>query len=82
MIVLQDGSLPSVWEEVEGLRALQPQQFLKRNWGNRRQHFWWANGIEYRCGPNDRRQQILPVVVCEESWEEMAAGSTDRKSVV
>src|SRR5688572_12905910 len=45
MIVLQDGSLPSVWEEVEGLRSLQAQQFLKRNWGNRRQHFWWVNGI-------------------------------------
>lgn len=76
MIVLQDGSLPSVWEEVEGLRALQPQQFLKRNWGNRRQHFWWVNGIEYCYGPNDRRQQILHGVGCEESWEELAEGST------
>jgi len=76
MIVLQDGSLPSVWEEVDGLRALQPQQFLKQTWGNRRQHFWWVNGIEYRYGPNDRRQQILHVVVCEESWEEIAADST------
>jgi len=76
MIVLQDGSLPSVWEEVEGLRRLQPQQFLKQSWGHRRQHFWWVNGIEYRYGPNDRRQQILQVVVCEESWEEIAADST------
>jgi len=77
MIVLQDGSLPSVWEEVEGLRPLQPQQFLKQNWGNRRQQFWWVNAIEYRYGPNDRRQQILHVVVCEESWEEIAAASTE-----
>ena len=46
MIVLQEGSLPSVWEEVAGLRPLQPNQFLKQNWGNRRQHFWWVNGIE------------------------------------
>jgi len=77
MIVLQEGSLPSVWEEVEGLRPLQPQQFLKQNWGNRRQQFWWVNDIEYHYGPNHRRQQILHVVVCEESWEEIAAVSTE-----
>ena len=59
MIVLQDGSLPSVWEEVEGLRALQPQQFLKQSWGHRRQHFSWVNDIEYRYGRNDSRQPIL-----------------------
>lgn len=76
MIVLQEGSLPSVWEEVEGLRPLQPNQCLKQTWGNRRQQFWWVNAIEYRYGPNERRQQILHVVVCEESWEEIAAGST------
>jgi hypothetical protein len=78
MIVLQDGSLPSVWEEVEGLRALQPQQFLKQSWGHRQQHFWWVNDIEYRYGRNDSRQQILHGVVCEESWEELAEGSTQR----
>ena len=77
MIVLQEGSLPSVWEEVEGLRPLQPQQFLKQNWGHRRQQFWWVNDIEYHYGPNHRRQQILHVVVCEESWEEIAAVSTE-----
>jgi hypothetical protein len=76
MIVLQDGSLPSVWEEVEGLPALQPSQFLKQSWGHRRQHFWWVHDIEYRYGRNDSRQQILPGVVCEESWEELAEGST------
>jgi hypothetical protein len=48
MIVLQDGSLPSVWEEVEGLGKLQRQNHLEQNWGNRRQHFQWVNEIEYR----------------------------------
>ncbi|MGH6629901.1 MAG: hypothetical protein ACREB3_09245, partial [Burkholderiales bacterium] len=71
----QDDCLPSVWEEVEGLRPLQPQQFLKRNWGNRRQHFWWVNGIEYHFGKNERHRQIVHVVVCEETWEEIAADS-------
>jgi len=50
---------------------------LKQNWGNRRQQFWWVNDIEYRYGPNHRRQQVLHVVGCEESWEEIAAGSTE-----
>lgn len=75
MIVLQDDSLPSVWEEVDGLRPLQPQQFLKRTWGHRRQHFWWVNGIEYHFGKNERQRQILHVVLCEEEWEEIAADS-------
>ena len=71
MIVLQDGSLPSVWEEVHGLRKLQDKNQLERMWGDRRQHFWWVNEIEYRFGPNQRKRQVVHVVVCEESWEEI-----------
>jgi hypothetical protein len=71
MIVLQDGSLPSVWEEVEGLGKLQRQNYFKQNWGNRRQHFQWVNGIEYRYGNNDRKRQTLHVVICQERWEEV-----------
>jgi len=59
MIVLQDGSLPSVWEEVEGLRKLQGKNQLDRTWGNRRQHFWWVNEIEYRFGQNQRKRQVV-----------------------
>ena len=47
MIVLQDDSLTSVWEEVPGLEQLQ-KNCLERHWGNRRQRFRWVNGIEYR----------------------------------
>jgi hypothetical protein len=71
MIVLQDDSLSSVWEEVNGLIKILPEQHRRQNWGNRRQHFWWVNDIEYRYGQNDRQKQILHVVVCEESWEEV-----------
>jgi len=71
MIVLQDDSLPSVWQEFEGLKKLEPESFLKRTWGNRRQHFRWVNDIEYYYGPNEKKRQTVHVVVCEESWEEI-----------
>jgi len=75
MIVLQDGNLPSVWEEVEGLRKLQLQNRLNRIWGNRKQRFHWVNGIEYRWGETGRRKQTLHVVICEESWQEVDPNS-------
>lgn len=71
MIVLQDDSLPSVWEEVQGLGQLQLQNRLDRKWGNRRQHFRWVNGIDYGYGNNERKRLTLHVVECEESWEEV-----------
>jgi hypothetical protein len=76
MIVLQDDSLPSVWEEFRGLGKLERQSRLERNWGNRRQQFRWVNSIEYRYGEKERKKQILHVVVCEESWEELEANSS------
>lgn len=71
MIVLQDDSLPSVWEEVRGLGQLQRQNRLERKWGNRKQRFRWVNDIEYRYGDNDKKRQVVHVVICEESWEEV-----------
>lgn len=80
MIVLQDDSLPSVWEEYEGLRKLEPGCQAHRNWGNRQQHFLWVNDIEYRYGPNLRSKQVVHVVVCQERWEEVdAEGNTVTK---
>lgn len=69
MIVLKDESLPSVWEEFEGLGQLEPGQQADRTWGNRRQHFRWVNDIEYRYDTNQKKKQIVHVVVCEEYWE-------------
>lgn len=71
MIVLKDDSLPSVWEEVYGLRRLQTGQTLDQAWGNRRQNFWWVNDIEYGYGPNGRFKTKVHVVICEESWEDI-----------
>ena len=69
MIVLQDKCLPSVWEEYEGLKKLLPQNFYKRKWGIRKQQFKWVNDIEYYYGTFQK--QIVHVVVCEESWQEV-----------
>jgi len=71
MIVLQDRDLPSVWEEYEGLGKLEKDNELDRTWGDRRQHFRWVNNIYYYYTPSARKKQILHVVVCEESWEEV-----------
>jgi hypothetical protein len=69
MIVLQDKSLKSVWEEYDGLLKLLPGNCYRRNWGNRRQCFRWVNDIDYHY---DRRKKAkLHVVVCEESWQEI-----------
>jgi len=83
MIVLQDSnsassqSLPSVWEEAEGLRKLSSsgellefEDTLKQKGGDRRQHFWWANDIEYDYESEGKRKtEKVHVVVCEETWE-------------
>jgi hypothetical protein len=79
MMVLQDASLTTVWEEFEGLKKLQSQNRLAQKWGDRRQQFCWVNGIEY--GYNDpatgqRKTQPVHVVVCEESWGEIAPAGT------
>jgi hypothetical protein len=79
MIVLQDGSLPTVWEEIQGLKKLQPEPAWTQNWGDRRQRFRWFNDIEYvYADPATQRpkQHQLHVVICEESWEEIAPEST------
>ena len=75
MIVLQDQSLPTVWEEVRGLEKLQKQNRLNRNWGDRQQRFRWVNDIEYRWGPNERKRQTIHVVICEENWEHIDANA-------
>ena len=69
MIVLQDGSLGSVWEEYDGLIKLLPENRYQQKWANRRQRFCWVNDIEYYY---DRfKKQIVHVIVCEESWQEV-----------
>ena len=45
MIVLQDDSLPLVWEEIKDLQPLQRESRLCRKWGNRTQRFRWIRDI-------------------------------------
>ncbi len=81
MIVLKDDSLPSVWEEYDGLRKLDPGQEFLLTWGNRRQRFTWINDIEYRYGSNRQKKQVVHVVVCEERWDEIdEEGATVEKT--
>jgi len=75
MIVLQDKSLSSVWEEYEGLKKLEAKNYFNMTWGNRRQRFEWVNDIEYYYGPNERKKQIVHMVVCKENWEEIGRDS-------
>ncbi len=69
MIVLQDKSLPSVWEEYEGLKKLLPENCHRRKCSNRKQYFKWVNDIEYYY--DVFKKQIVHVVVCEESWKQV-----------
>jgi hypothetical protein len=72
LIVLQDGSLPQVWEEYRGLkRLLTAEEQLVQIWGDRKQQFHWVNEIQYAWGPNERKTLTLHLVVCEESWQEV-----------
>ncbi|QTA88026.1 H repeat-associated protein N-terminal domain-containing protein [Desulfonema magnum] len=71
MIVLKDNCLRSVWEEFNSLRGLEKGNRANRKWGNRKQHFEWVNGLEYRYGEKYRRKIVIHVVVCEETWEKV-----------
>jgi len=73
MIVLKDKSLPSVWDEAEGLMRLDTkgEYCLKREWQGRRQIFRWVNGIEYDYGDSRYKYLTMHVVVCEEAFEEV-----------
>jgi hypothetical protein len=75
MIVLKDDALPSVLTEFEALAGLEVKNRHRCTWGNRRQNFKWANDIEYRFGANGKKRQILHVVECKETWQDV-----DKKS--
>jgi hypothetical protein len=73
MIVLQDDSLPTVWEEVYGLNKILRGNHLGRNWGNRKQHFWWVNG---------NFSITLGKFVCRSPRKRASSISTATKSVI
>jgi len=71
MIVLKDGSLPTVWEEYHSLVLYQQENQLRQNWGERRQHFQWVNAIRYCFGKNGKNHIDINVVVCTEQWQKV-----------
>ena len=75
MIVLQDGSLPQVWEEYEGLKKLlEPEDRHQMGWSGREQRFHWINGIDYSYEAGGRTRHLkVHMVVCQESWKEVDA---------
>jgi len=75
MIVLQDKSLPSVWEEYYGLFKLQSNHTENMIWGDREQKFEWVNEIEYYYGQNQKEKIVLHVVTCRENWREVDKSS-------
>jgi hypothetical protein len=76
MAVLKDGSLTSVWAEAESLVKLDPRSELM-TWRGRHQRYWWVNGLEYTYDKGPRRPEILNVVVCEETWQEVDPKTTE-----
>lgn len=70
MIVLKDGCLKSVWEEVTGLKRITQGNTFSMRWGNRRQHFTWINDISYTYDERGKPKRLtVHVVECVESWE-------------
>ena len=63
MIVLKEGSLPSVWEEYYSLMHEQQENRMQQNWGERRQLFQWVNPIRYEYGPNAMKFVDIHVVL-------------------
>ena len=76
MIVLKDGSLPTVWEEYHSLWHEQEDNRIQQNWGERRQLFQWVNAIRYEYGPNAKKFLDIHVVVCRESWDGLDADTS------
>lgn len=69
MIVLQDKSLPNLWEEAKSLKGLKKNNILEQIHCDRYQHFWWVKNIKYYYGPNKKEMIKVNVVVCEEKWK-------------
>jgi len=81
MVVLKDGSLPTVNQEFECLSALQPEnrlgyQCLDGKTGVK-QDFRWVNGIEYT--DTVKTEHTVDVIECKETREEATGEITDKR---
>lgn len=68
MIVLKDGSLKTVWEDVEKLKQKDKvEKHSAHEINGVKQEFWFVNGIDYHYGDNGCKSTKVNVVVCEET---------------
>jgi len=65
MIVLKDGSLPSMWEEFVGLRSLGAYGCHNQSWRGREQRFEFVNNIVYSYD-SPAKQIKVHIIVCFE----------------
>ena len=73
MIVLKDGSLKTVWEDIESLKDKgMVEKYSGAEINNVKQEFWWINNIEYRYGDNGCKDIKVNVVVCMETTKEIS----------
>ena len=70
MIVLKDKSLKSVWDEYDGLKELCPENRRFDESQGQTAAFQMVNG--HRCEYGDGKVQVVHLVVCRESWTQIA----------
>jgi len=81
MVVLKDGSLPTVNQEFESLSALQPENHLSYQWLDGttlvKQLFRWVNGIEYT--DTGKTEHTVDVIACMETRQETTGEITTKR---
>jgi hypothetical protein len=71
MVVLKDGSLKTVWEDIESLEeAERVEKYSGLEINGVKQEFWWVNRIDYRYGENKTKAIKMNVVICMETRKE------------
>ena len=69
MISLKRDSLPTVWEDFDGLNKMGGSPSLSTTWGDRKQEYHWQNTLDYTYGKNHALLR-LNLVTCRETWVE------------
>ena len=79
MIGLKPGAMPAVWEDALGIMSIDKESRHTVIWGDRTQHYFWTNDIEYEYGTGKALRRLrLNVVVCCEKWTVHHSRSTGK----
>ncbi len=71
MIVLKDGSLKTVWEDIKGIDEIgNVEEYSGTEINGVRQKFRWVNDIDYRYGENGTKNVKMNVAMCIETRNE------------